>query len=227
MFLWVVLQIVLSIVQGRGAGTAYGAHLGGLAMGVLLAVSLRMPVVARRERLRYAADRAREKGNFHAAVGNLERYLRECPQDEEARIEYARALQMQGDGGRALSLYRQETVQRVRARRIEEACDLYLEARRGNQVFHLPAAEQRRIAFWLEKSGRRTEAATAYLDYARFHPDEPEVEHAMVRAATLLATRPQERGRALDVLRDTLRTFPESAMRPILETELGRLQRAR
>jgi membrane associated rhomboid family serine protease len=222
--LWVVLQVVLFSVQGTGGGTAYGAHLGGLAMGVILALSLRMPAKARWERLRYAADRHREKGNFHAAVGSLEKYTRGCPHDRLALVDFARALEMEGDSGRALKIYRDESVRRVHAHEIEDACDLYLEGRRANQVFHLPASEQRQIAFWLEKSGRAVDAATAYLDYARFHRRADGVEHAMARAATLLATRREERGRALEVLRDTLRAYPDSSLRPLLEDEMLRLQ---
>jgi len=109
---------------------------------------------------------------------------------------------------------------------IETACDLYLEGRRSNQVFHLSAEAQRRIAFWLEKLGRPVEAATAHLDYARFHRHCGRADHAMARAATLLATRHDQRGRALEILEETVQAFPESALRPLLEQEVERLQSA-
>ena len=222
--LWLALQLALFWVQGTGGGTAYGAHLGGLAMGVILALALRMPRQAGLDRLLHDAARRRASGNFHASVGLLQRYLELQPSDEAAQLDLARALQMSGDPGRSLNIFRRIVDARLAARDIEAACDLYLEAHRANHVFHLEAEAQKQIAFWLEKRGYAVEASSAHLDLVRFHPDAEGVDHAMARAATLLATRPGEKHRAIDLLRRTIRDFPESALRPLLEDELLRLR---
>lgn len=221
--LWLLLQLVLFWVQGPGGGTAYGAHLGGLAVGVTLALTLRMPARAKLDRLLYEAARRRQQGNFHAAVGSLRRYLELAPGDRAVRLDYARSLQMAGDTGRALAIYREEVAERVRDRLIEDACELYLEARRANRVFHLPPPEQKKLAFWLEKRSQPAEAAQAYLDLAHFAPPGSGIEHAMARAATLLASQVGARAEALDLLQETIRRFPDGPLRPLLEEELQRL----
>ena len=224
--LWLVLQVVLVLVQGPAAGTAYGAHLGGLATGLLLALALGMPWRASTESLLVKGERHLRRGNPHAAVGLLERYLERVAWDLDARVQLARAQRMSGDLAIASQVYRSVTMSLLAEQRTSEACDVYAEARRGDHGFHLGASAQRRIAFFLEKQGRWEEALTAYTDFTRFHADHPEAIHAHARSASLLVTRLARPGEGLDRMEHLLGGFPDHPLRDMLQQEHRKLVRA-
>lgn len=218
--LWVLLQVVLALTsQG---GTAYGAHLGGLATGLLLALALGQGRIAGRERLLASARRARDGGNLHAAVGRYERYVGIAPWDEGARVEYARALRLVRSSGRSMALYRELVQERLRAGRVGEACELWAEGRRGDASLVLAPGPQRRLAAALEKAAEWRGAATAWLDFARFHGgDEAAAEHAMVRSATLLRRRVGDHAQARELLEEALGRYPDGQWAGHARRELG------
>jgi membrane associated rhomboid family serine protease len=220
--LWVVLQVVHYTVRGGGSGTAYGAHLGGLGAGVVLAIGLGMPRQARAERMRQRAQRELRDGQLHAAVAHLERYVRERPHEETSSLELARVLRLVHDQGRAMGIYREVTLRRLEASDGAGAVEVYREARRGIPVFHLPPEAQRRIAFLLEKCGRLREAATAYADLARFHPQEPSAAHGLARAATLLLDRLGDEDAGRSALEEALAVFPDDPLSHWLQREWTR-----
>ena len=221
LLLWVSMQVIFSLVQGNGGGTAYGAHLGGLAAGLLLAVSLGLPRRAATEVHLLRARRHLREGRPLAAIGHLERYLQRAPHDVEAWLELARALRVGGDRAHATRVYRR-VVEPMTRTSTERATEVYLEARRADPTFHLPSEQQRKIAHWLEKTGRWKEAVTAHLDQARFHRDDPASVHSLARAATLLTTRLRDGRGAREVLEDARRRFPEHPLRDWIEGELAR-----
>lgn len=223
LLLWVILQVALALVHSGSGGVAYGAHLGGLAVGVVLGASLGLSQRGRVERLMASANRARDAGNVHEAIGLLGRYLKEAPWDEAARLERARLLCARGQWGDAQQVYRAVIQDRLRAGDFEGACQLYLEARRGNASFVLSPRAQRRMAFWLEKSTRFAWASTAYLDYARFYAAQDGADVALARAATLMLTRVGDREEGLSMLQRAIDEHPRSPWRRMLEDELVRL----
>jgi hypothetical protein len=226
MALWVGLQLVEWFVFQGTARIAYAAHVGGLAAGLLLGLSLGFPFRASVEGLLAGARRGLREGNPQLAVANLGRYIEHCPYDDEARLEYARALRVAGDLAAASSIYREILARFLEAQRTSAAVDVYVEARRADPVFHLPAAEQGRVAFWLEKTGRFAHSVRAHLDFARFHADHPASIHAMARAATLLSTRLGEPDEAREVLDDALRGAREHPLHDWMLAERRRLGRA-
>ncbi len=221
--LWVGLQIALALGSGGGGGTAYGAHLGGLLTGLLLAISLGLSRKGRVEHVLAQARHAREVGNLHDAVGLLQRYLRDVPDDEESQLDLARLLCIQGDRGEAQRMFRDLVAQRMRRSDMAGACEVFIEARRANAAFILSPRRQRRVAFWLEKSTQFAWAATAYLDYARFYGGREGADHAMARAATLLLTRVGNRDEGLAALERAIDEHPRSPWRHMLEQERARL----
>lgn len=226
MFLWFALQIVMALVEGPAAGTAYGAHLGGLGTGLVLALALGMPWRAKSEGLLLRAQRHLRRGNPHAAVGLLQRYLERVPWDLEGHTQLARAHRLAGDLALASRVYREVVVRLLTDDRNVDACEIHVEARRGDHAFHLGANDQRRIAFYLEKQGRWQEAVDAHIDFVRFHAGHPEAIVSQTRAATLLVTRLARRSDGLREIEDALRRFPEHPLREVLQQEHRRLARA-
>lgn len=222
LLLWLLLQVVFALVDGGAGGTAYAAHLGGLGAGLVFGFLLGQVQQGRIEHLRVRADRCREQGQMHAAVGWMERYLQRVDPIETDWLDYARLLATTGDFGRAQGIYRELLLQRMEREEIGAALEIYLEGRRGNGSFVLAPRQQRLLAFWLEKSTRFSEAVRAYLDLARVYSDRPERGHALARAATLLLTRLNDRERGLEVLSEAIESFPHGAWRPLLEEEKRR-----
>lgn len=224
--LWVLMQVVMTIVQGPASGTAYGAHLGGLATGIILALSLRMPWIAATERWFVLGRRHARRGENHAAVGCFERYLQERPHDEEARLEFARAQRVARSVASSSRTYRKVVDGMLASGRLQDASDIYAEARRGDPVFHLEASQQKRVAHFLEKLGRDADAVNAYLDLQRFNQDHPDAVHAMVRAATILVTRLRRSHEGLELFERARTEFPDHPLQAWLEQEHRRLLHA-
>jgi len=223
--LWVLLQVVMAMVSGPAGGTSYGAHLGGLATGLIMGLALGLPWRASTERWLVKGRRHLERGESHAAVGSLLRYVETMPHDEEARLELARALRVARDVVGSSREYRTVVDAALAEDRLQVACDAYGEARRGDPVFHLSLYEQKRIAHFLEKLGREREAVTAYLDLHRFHRDHPEAVHGLVRAATILVTRLHRTDEGLELFEQARRDFPDHPLQAWLEQERRQLRR--
>jgi membrane associated rhomboid family serine protease len=227
LLLWLLLQLVFALVAGRDGSTAYGAHLGGLAAGLLFGLVLGQVQRGRLEHLRVRADRYRDEGNPHAARGWMERYLDRVNPTEEELLAYARLLAITGDFGQAHAIYRALLTPHIEREEMATAMEIYLEARRGNGSFVLPPHQQRLMAFYLEKCTRFPEAVRAYLDLARVYPGRPEHGHALARAATLLISKLDERREGLEVLNEAIESYPHGAWRPLLENERRRWMTAR
>ncbi len=223
--LWLLLQVVFVLVEGKGSRTAYGAHLGGLFSGIILATALGQYGKGRVELWRVTAWRERDLGNMHAAVAALQKYLERSAWDEEAWLELARLRATCGDFGDALSVYRRlAQVQRDRGN-WQKVVAIYSEARRGNSAFVLEPDDQRKVAFLLEKNTRFSDAVKAYLDFARFYPDHAEVEHARVRAATITLVRLDKRREGMDMVGEVIEDFPDGVWTRLLRQRTrGRLR---
>lgn len=224
--LWLLLQLVFAWVAGGSGSTAYGAHIGGLLAGLVLGLSVGQVQKGSVEHMLVKADRCRRAGNVLGAIGWLERYLRRRRDDEAAWLAYARQLATARRSGAAHRVYRELLGQRLAAGDLGDAAEIYLEARRGSSVFVATPDDQKKIAFWLEKSTRFAEAVTAYLDLARFYPEHSHREHALARASSLLVTRLKDRREGLAILDEALEGCSDDIWRPLLERERFRLRRA-
>jgi membrane associated rhomboid family serine protease len=221
--LWFALQTIYALLQGKGHGTAYAAHLGGFAAGAVLAFALGQYRLGRLDHRRARAQRARQAGSYHEAIGHLDRYLQHVDWDESAWLELARACAAARQWARAQGIYRELLARRLATEDHAGAAAVYLEARRGNGSFAAPPDSMRRMAFWLEKSTRFAEAASCYLDLARLYPHHPDREHALVRAATLLHSKLGDTPNALEVIDEALNDFPDGQWRPMLAAQRARL----
>lgn len=221
--LWVLMQVVMALVKGPASGTAYGAHLGGLATGLILALALAMPWKASTERWLVLGKRHTRRGETHAAVGAFARYLEAMPHDHEARLELARAQRVAGHVAEASRTYRRVVKAALKEGSVQHASDVYAEARRGDPVFHLEAAQQKRVAHFLEKVGRDADAVRAWTDLHRFNVDHPDAVHALVRAATILITRLRRSHEGLELFERARTEFPDHPLQGWLEQEHRKL----
>ncbi|MCB8933671.1 MAG: rhomboid family intramembrane serine protease [Fimbriimonadaceae bacterium] len=94
---WLVLQVAGAFLSwGGSGGTAYWAHLGGFATGLVLGLVMKAPSMARLE-LGHAVLREMNARSPAAAVAAARRHLEEHPSDLAAMRELAAALGRLGD----------------------------------------------------------------------------------------------------------------------------------
>lgn len=226
LLLWVFMQGVMWLVNGPASGTAYGAHIGGLGTGLVLALALRMPWRASTERWLVLGRRHMRRGEAYAAVGSLKKYLESMSHDDDARLELARAQRVAGDRAGASQTYRRVVDRAIANGQLNAAAEIYVEARRGDPVFHLPLRDQKRVAHFLEKVGHDADAVRAWMDLQRFNRDHPDAVHALVRAATLLITRMRRSHEGLELFERARTEFPDHPLQGWLEQEHRKLLHA-
>lgn len=96
--LWAALQVVGAFVRigDTSAGTAYWAHLGGFAAGVLLSLTFRAPDLGQQVLDREVLGRMEER-SAGATVAAAKRYLERHPRDADAWRRLAEAHQVQDE----------------------------------------------------------------------------------------------------------------------------------
>ena len=129
--LWFLLQVVQAAVANEtGARVSFGAHLGGFAMGLVMALTLGELRAGRAESARARARRYSQEGHFHAATGAWSEYLAFRPGDPAARLDLARTLAVTGQHHEAVHVFRQGFEALLNAGRVDEALVIYDEVTR-------------------------------------------------------------------------------------------------
>jgi membrane associated rhomboid family serine protease len=184
---WFGLQLVQGLVAwgNGGSATAYGAHAGGFVAGILLGLLLGLPGGVRREIHRQRGQRYFEKGNWHAAAGELTQHLRAAPDDGEARAMRARCWVLLGRSGEAAGEYLALFRVARRSGSEDEVARLYREMRVYAIPTNLTERGLLRMAFRLQKAGHAREAAEAYLELTNRFPEGPKAELALIRRAEI------------------------------------------
>ncbi len=218
---WLSLQIVQGMVaRESGSRIAFGAHFGGFALGLFLALALGWHHEAQGARKLARARRFLNQGQAWAAEGELLDRLRTTPDDLEALLPLARARRMTGRTGDAREAYRQAYAVAVREGRNDLALEIYREARRGDAALVLPADDLTRAAFLLEKQGDYRGAVEAFLDLYRYHRRDRRAEFSLARAIVLLRGRLGDPAEAADWQEIARREFPAGTWREFLESEV-------
>jgi membrane associated rhomboid family serine protease len=194
--IWLALALVYQAV-GIAAATAYVAHLGGAAFGVIFAIAMGLAREGRLERHIALGDRYAERGEWFAALGEYESYLRRVPDDPEALAQAARLQRVTQQASQSAERFRESIRQWLRRGELRSACDTYEEMRRllGGEIL-LPPAEQMRVARGFEELGRPSEASRAYEAYGKRYPDRHAAALAMLKSAEIQRRALNNPGRA-------------------------------
>lgn len=218
--LWLGLQVVQAVTATEtGATTSFGAHLGGFAMGLFLALVLGHLGPARIEAARARAEEYFRRGELHAAVGGWSEYLELCPADEEARLVQAHLQIATGQWTPAAETFRDVFRARVAAGDADGALQVYREADRAGGLRLLDPADLARAAYYFEKRGDDVAALDAYRNLYFTHPDHPEGHRALVRVIVLHHGKVPHRGEARRFLEEARHRLPPGGWREFLERE--------
>ncbi len=184
--LWLLLQLVQTAVASEtGVTISFGAHLGGFAVGLMLALALGELNAGRNEAAAACARRYFRAGHYHAAVGAWSEYLAREPGDPEARIELARALTVTGQTGEAAGIFMQSFRDLLGAGQVAEALVVYDEAVRSQPALALTPEELAKVAIFKEKQLDYQGALDAYRHLYESHPKHPQGQRALVRVIVL------------------------------------------
>jgi tetratricopeptide (TPR) repeat protein len=186
-FLWFALQVVWGLVAwgAGGSATAYAAHGGGFLAGIAMGLAAGYPGQSRREVHR---DRARsyfERGDWHAAAGELTHHLQCEPSDRDSRARLARCWAVLGRAGEAAAEYQRAFREASRARAWAELAWLVTEMHRYGVGPGLESSGLLRVAFELQKAGQVEAAALVYEEIANLAPEGPVGELALIRRAEI------------------------------------------
>ena len=143
--LWFVLQAVYQLAMPV-EGVAYISHLAGLACGVGVGFLMGLSGEARLERRLVVGDRYAERGEWYAALGEYEAYLRLRPQDSEVLIRAARVQRVTHQAAGARERFRETIACRLRTGDVEGAADAFDEMKRLLGDVEIPSGHLLRIA---------------------------------------------------------------------------------
>jgi len=210
--LWFLLQGVYQLVSPV-EGTAYVAHLTGLATGALLGFLMGLAADARLERRLILGDRYAERGEWYAAVGEYEHYLTKRPEDSDVLIRAARVHRVTQQTHVAHARFRQAIAGQLERNEVDDACECFDEMKRLLGDMPIPAPDLLRIARRFEERGRPSDASRAYESYGRHYPDAPGAVTALLKCVDIERKVLNNPGRAQFVCKELLKL----PLRPDLE----------
>jgi membrane associated rhomboid family serine protease len=218
--LWLLLQVVQTALAGEtGARVSFGAHLGGFALGLLLALALGELKSGRAEAAQARARRYFEAGHFHPAIGAWSEYLALVPGDTEAKLELGRALTVSGQTGPAAEIFGREFRSRLQDGRVDEALQVFDEASRARLDLKLAPGDLARVAINKEKQLDYRGALDAYRRLYESYPRHPEGQRALVRVIVLCHGKVGDAEAAAHWLQEAWRNLPQGSWRRFLEQE--------
>jgi tetratricopeptide (TPR) repeat protein len=217
---WLLLQIVQALLANEtGANVSFGAHFGGFALGLAMALLMGELEAGRTEAAGARAERYFRDGQFHAAVGAWTEYLARSPDDLTARLELARAQKLCRQEGESLDNFRRVYHVLQTAGRIPEALAVFDEASRGRGGHCLPPADLAKVAYYKEKQLDYMGALNAYRQLHEAYPDHPEGQRALVRVIVLYHGKVADPHQARQWLRRAWHQMPPGSWRAYLERE--------
>lgn len=205
---WILLQVVHVAAKALGGfdGTAYGAHLGGIGLGLLLAVALGQTQAGRLHRDREDVRRRLGQGDW---MGAYEACLPLMQGDDpEDLSQAARITRLVGLTGETRELYRRAIRGALALDDEAGAAEVYGEALRFFPDLAFEEGVLFRLALALGRLGHEAAALRAMEIYRSVYRDAPNLPLILLRAARLEER--QDPDRACRLYREQLQRFPES-----------------
>ncbi len=217
---WLLLQVVQALLASEtGANVSFGAHFGGFALGLALALLMGELAAGRIEALGARAERYFREGQFHAAVGVWTEYLVRSPGDLNARLELARGQKLCRQDRESLDNFRTVFEVLLSSGRIPEALEVFEEAGRGRDARWLAPADLAKVAYFKEKQLDYTGALNAYRQLHEAYPEHPEGQRALVRVIVLYHGKLADQRQARQWLQRAWEQMPPGSWREYLERE--------
>lgn len=225
--LWALLQCVQAVLQFGIAGVrvAYSVHVGGFAVGILLALILGAPAAARLERHLVKARRYFERADWFASQGEYINYLAGAPSDAEVHAEAARVFMCTLEAWRASFHYREAVKLLVGNGERGRAEKIFVEAVRVVPSFSLPAKLHLDVACGMERALKFNSALDAYRRFLECYPASPEAPFVLLRMAGILERRQSRPAEALGCYQGLVVGYPADSWVDFARSQIDRLGR--
>ncbi len=220
--LWVAWQVIqASLAELTGSTVSFGAHLGGLGMGLLMAALLGAGREGRAEARLARGQRYMREGAFFPAAGEFTRYLELCPDSCQGMLELARTLQLVGQEEEAVRWYRKAFQHHLESGNVPALLEVFKEWTRQFEADTLTPDELSRVAHYQEMVLDETGALATYRMLHQAYPRHPLGHRALVRIIVLAAgkvARPEVAQQYLALARQAL---PAGSWRDFLVREFS------
>jgi len=215
--LWFALTIAQALAIEAPA-TAYVAHLGGAALGAVFGLAMGLVPESRLEHLLTKGRRYAERGEWFAALGELEAYLARVPGDADVLVEAARIQRVTRQERQAAERFREAIRLWLEGGARRKACDAYEEMKRllGPDA-GLPPTDLLRVARANEELGRSGDASRAYEAYGRRYPERHAAILALLKSADIERRLLNNPGRARYLYEEILRRPLRADIRDVAE----------
>lgn len=205
---WIGLQVVYAMVKALGGldGTAYGAHFGGLCLGLLLGLAYRFPRAGRiyrhRQRVRSRMNRGDWLGAYEATQALLDS---EHPEDLTVAARVSRLI---GFNLQSSELFRRAVSSALAQGDEMGATHIYAEALRFHPQMHFLEDSQYQLALALDRLKLHSAAIQAMANFRSLFQDSERLPLILLRAARLEEVQDPDRARQL--YEEQLQRFPHS-----------------
>ncbi|UCF05755.1 MAG: rhomboid family intramembrane serine protease [bacterium] len=226
--LWVLFQGVQAVLQYGMGGmqVAYGVHIGGFAVGMVLAFLFGAAGAARAERHLVKARRHYEEANWFAAQCEYINYLELRPDDAAAHAEVARVFRCSSEQGRVRYHYLQAIGICMQKGERGEAEGVLTEAMRAVPDFALPEKQHLDLACGMERSLKFNSAMKAYRNYVGRYPRSDDAPFVLLRIAGMLERRFKRYDEAIACYAVIVDDYPQACWVDFAQHEMDRLGRA-
>lgn len=228
--LWVGWEIVKGLVttslastSGMEGGVAHWAHVGGFALGLGGALLLRLPKRISREDLVSTRSAPGTEYEAFRDAGQLERMLKESPEDARAWRAYGQALELSGREEQAREAYAKAVTLSLKQGELDNAAEAYQEMCGTEPLEGASSDTLMRIAIALQDKAKPKEAYLTLRHLARTHPRALNADAALMRAAEIARTSLHNPQIAAECYQQLLDTCPISPMRTVCEERLREL----
>ena len=188
-------------------------------MGLIMALVLGELSAGKAEAARARAGRYFKGGHYYAAVGAWSEYLALVPDDEDARLELARTLNIVGQVPDATQLFKAGFHALLEAGRADKALSVHEEALRAGLDLGLAPEQLARVAILKEKQLDYRGALQAYQHLYETYPKHAEGHRAVVRIIVLSHGKVPDEKVAHRWLVEAARNLPSGSWRDFLQRE--------
>ena len=219
-----LLAGLLQLQAQGGDNVAHWAHLGGMGLGLLAALLLRSFQEGQRESTLEDSARQAALGLSQRSFEELQRLLREHPEDPEVLEAMAGVVMAHGDPEGSRTLYLHAIPLFLQQGLALRAAISYLNVLRAFPLTSFLPRDQLALSSSLESQRHFPEAAQAFALIAEQYPESVEAQTALLRAAQIHARYLHDPARAIDLLRHLVQHYPDSPWHALAQDRLRGLE---
>lgn len=212
---------IQQVIGGEGDYVAHWAHIGGLGLGVLTAVLMKMFKEGKREFVLEDVAKATTGARLEdRSLQELEQLLRERPDDPELLEAVAALWVVNGNLAQSREIYLRAIPLFIAAGQPDRAAIDYLNVLHAFPDEVLEPRTQMKLASTLEGQGHFTEAVQAFTLVVKHAPQHDDAQTALLRAAQIYQRHLGDMTTAGQYLQALLQRYPTSPFRRLAQERL-------